>query len=670
VTTLATGDDHVWVNGVDTRAKAGDGVLIYGPARLNDAGSERWDFRRLTAVEADTTHNQTRLVFDRGLGDPQTAPPDNVLEVLIFRTRASIFGCNAPDWLTQSDQAQLTAWWAAGHGMAGVPDEGVDGRTRLLSRDNPIMEWPGFGMSEGAEGTITHLDLDREYPGIVPGSWVVLVDQYSVEAFKVLQTSPRSRVDFGLTAKVTRLELEGEHIRRFDRRGTTVWCEPDSFQRVGEPDLSPVTGASVSVTGDYSDLEERTVAFHGPVVDDDAPRGEVVQVTSAVPVGGETTLTVDPPLVNSYVRESVALNANLARATHGQTAAPEVLGSGNAAQPFQRFVLKGRPLTHVSSPDDPRGLASALTIRVGGVEWTQVPYLYGQAPDARVYALRHELDGSTIVEFGDGVTGARLPTGPENVVAYYRTGLGITGEIAGGRASLLTRRPAGIDAVTNPSAFSGSADPETPDAIRVNAPRTVLTLDRLVSLQDYEDFARVFAGIGKVLAVGLWEGQRRLVHLTVASASGQPLAAGDPLLQDLLLALAGFQDPVHHVTVDSYTARAFGVNAAVLIDPAYTWESVDAAARLALAAAFAFAMRQFGQGVTPAEVIAVLHSVEGVVAVDLDEIWRVDQPTVSAPPDVILESKGPQTSGGARETAELLLISSDAADVQLRPMPE
>jgi hypothetical protein len=112
------------------------------------------------------------------------------------------------------------------------------------------------------------------------------------------------------------------------------------------------------------------------------------------------------------------------------------------------------------------------------------------------------------------------------------------------------------------------------------------------------------------------------------------------------------------------------VNAALLIDPAYTWESVDAAARLALAAAFAFATRQFGQGVTPAEVIAVLQSVEGVVAVDLDEIWRVDQPAVSAPPDVILESKGPQTSGGARETAELLLISSDPVDVQLRPMPE
>jgi predicted phage baseplate assembly protein len=668
--TLASGDDHIWVDGVDTRAKTGDGVLIYGTARLNNAGSERWDFRRIAIVEADTTHNQTRLVFDRGLGDSQTAPPETVLDVLIFRNRASIFGYNAPDWLTQSDQAQLTAWWAAGRSLKGVPAEGIDGRTRLLSRPTPVMEWPNFGLAEGAEGTITHLDLDREYPGIVPGSWVVLVDRYSVEAFKVLQASPRSRVGFGLTAKVTRLELEGEHLRRFDRRGTTVWCEPDSFERVGEPDLTAVTGDSVVVVGAFSDLLQRTIAFHGPVVDDDSPRGEVVRVTSASVDEGQTTLVVDPPLSNAYVRAAAALNANLARATHGQTAPVEVLGSGNAAQPFQRFVLKGRPLTHVSSPDDPRGVASTLTIRVGGVEWTQVPYLYGQAPDARVYALRHELDGSTIVQFGDGISGARLPTGVENVVAYYRTGLGIAGEVAPGRASLLTRRPAGVDSVTNPAAFSGSGEPESPDAIRVNAPRTVLTLDRLVSLQDYEDFARAFAGIGKVHAVALWAGQRRLVHLTVASASGQPLLPTDPLLQDLLLAIRRYQDPVHHVSVDSYTARYFGVDAALLIDPAYTWESVDVSARVALASAFSFATRQFGEGVTPAEVVAVLQAIDGVLAVDLDEIWRVDSPEVSAPPGVMLESRGPHTSGGTRQIAELLLISSEPADVLLRPMPE
>jgi predicted phage baseplate assembly protein len=476
-------------------------------------------------------------------------------------------------------------------------------------------------------------------------------------------------VDFGVTAKVTRLALRGEHLDRFDRRATTVWCEPGGFRHVGGPDRTPVTGASLRVAGDFTRLVQHLLGVYGPGPDDPTPRGEVVRVTSAAADGGVTTLVVDPPLSNEYSRDSVILNANVARATHGQTAPTEVLGSGSAAQPFQHFVLKGRPLTHVSSPDDPRGTASALTIRVGGVEWTQVPYLYAQPPDARVYALRHALDGSTIVEFGDGVSGARLPTGAENVVASYRTGLGSTGEVASGRASLLTRRPAGIDGAVNPAAFSGSADPEGPDAIRTSAPRTVLTLDRLVSLQDYEDFARAFAGVGKVLAVGLWDGQRRLVHLTVASATGHPLLPSDPLLRDLRLAVARYQDPVHHVSVDSFTLRWFGVQASLLVDAAYLWEDVDRAARAALADAFSFDRRQFGQSVTPAEVVAVLQEVDGVRALDLDRVWRVDASTISAPPRVLIEAKGPHTSGGARQTAELLLVTGDPHGIQLSAMP-
>ena len=667
---LHTGLLAIWVDGLETRARAGDGVLLYGTDRSSTPGSERWDFRRVMRAEPDATHKETRLIFERPLGDPRTGPPERATEALIFRNRASIFGYNAPDWLTQSDQTQLTAWLRTGGSVSGLP-EATNGLTRLVNRSaGPIMEWPGFDLSDDPGTSTNNLDLDREYPGILPGSWVVLADSYHVEAFRVTRASPRSRVDFTLTAKVTRLELEGENLARFDRRATTVWCEPDSFQAVGAPNLDPLTGTTIVVAGDYTALLDRHVATYGPAPDDEVPRGEVVRVTSAVVSGAETILVVDPPLANSYVRDQVTLNANLAPATHGQTAAPEVLGSGNAAQAFQRFVLKGRPLTHVSSADDPRGVASALTVRVNGVAWSQVPYLFGQASDARVYALKRGMDGSTVVEFGDGLTGARLPTGVENVVAEYRTGLGTIGEVAAGKASLLTRRPTGIDGAMNPAEFSGGADAEDALAIQTNAPRTVLTLDRLVSLQDYEDFARLFAGIGKVLAVGLWAGQRRLVHLTVGSASGQPLAPTDPIVQDLLLALRNYQDPVHHASVDSFTDRAFGLAAALLVDPAYTWDNVDAAARAALAAAFSFGTRQFGQSVTPAEVVGVLQAVPGVLAVDLDRIWRVDNDHIAAPPLLLLEAKGPQSSGGARQVAELLLVSSDEGSVQLRPMPE
>ena len=71
-----------------------------------------------------------------------------------------------------------------------------------------------------------------------------------------------------------------------------------------------------------------------------------------------------------------------------------------------------------------------------------------------------------------------------------------------------------------------AADPESRDDARHNAPLTVLALDRIVSLQDYEDFAGAFSGIGKALATWTWDGERRAVFVTVAG----PGPAGSDLL--------------------------------------------------------------------------------------------------------------------------------------------
>lgn len=665
---LVTGTEEIWVDGVDTRAKPGDGVLIYGSNRLASLGSERWDFRKLTEVEVDTDHAQSKMVFERPLGDSYTAPPEIATDVLIFRNRASLFGYNAPDWGSQSDQVQQTAWGRANKSFAGLPaDDSNDDRTRLMRRSPPVTEWPNFELADDAAVATNHLDLDREYPGIVAGSWIVLVDAYHVEAYEVLRVSQRSRVDFGLTAKVSRLQLRGEHLERFDRRATVVYCEPDYYRHVGAPDVSAVSGDAVTVMGDFSELLDRRVSFYGPETDDPARSGEVVVVTAATydSVTDESYLVVDPALERAYIRNELKINANLALATHGVSAATEVLGSGNAAIPFQSFVLKGRPLTHVASAD---GATPSLTIRVGGVEWAQVPYLWGVSADAKVYSLRYSSDGSTVVEFGDGIHGARLPTGVENVVATYRAGQGLMGEIDAGRASMLTRRPEGVDSAFNPVGFSGAADPEGIDKIRENAPRSVLTLDRLVSLQDYEDYARSYPGIGKAMAASLSEGQRRLIHLTIASESGQPILQTDPLWLALAKSIEANKDPVHHLTTASFTPRAFGVNASMLVDERYLWEDVVVSVKNALNNTFSFTARRFGQGVTPAEVTTVMQNIDGVIAIDLERIWRTDQSYLAAPPRRIIEAMPPIDVNGQRQTAELLLISENDSDIILEPM--
>jgi predicted phage baseplate assembly protein len=134
----------------------------------------------------------------------------------------------------------------------------------------------------------------------------------------------------------------------------------------------------------------------------------------------------------------------------------------------------------------------------------------------RRYLVRTDHEDKTRVTFGDGVRGARLPTGHENVTAVYRTGIGASGNLDAGQISLLATRPAGLKAVVNPLPSSGGGDPDTAEQIRRNAPLGLLSLQRIVSVEDYTDFVRGFAGIGKAQASFLTDGRRPVVHVTIA----------------------------------------------------------------------------------------------------------------------------------------------------------
>ena len=152
------------------------------------------------------------------------------------------------------------------------------------------------------------------------------------------------------------------------------------------------------------------------------------------------------PLVRSYDRPTVAIYANVAAATHGETRR-EVLGSGDAARSFQKFALKQKPLTYVSAPTA-SGAETTLQVRVNDVLWEEAPSLYNLPARERAYITRLDDDGNVSIAFGDGITGARLPTGDENIAATYRTGIGVAGMVKAGQLSLLMTRPLGVQKVT------------------------------------------------------------------------------------------------------------------------------------------------------------------------------------------------------------------------------
>jgi hypothetical protein len=366
-----------------------------------------------------------------------------------------------------------------------------------------------------------------------------------------------------------------------------------------------------------------------PAQADDPTVSEIVRIKGVSHTPTRTRLTFHEPLKSWYDRATTTLQGNVAVATHGESA-HEVLGSGNGSQPNQRFVLKRSPLTWVSA-STPSGRRSTLEVRVDGVLWSEVDSFHDQGSSSRVYLTQRDELGRTTVIFGDGVHGARLPTGQENVVATYRIGLGAEGAVGAGKLMLFQTRPFGLRAVTNPLPATGAEAPDTGARARHDVPTSVLTLDRIVSVLDYETFAQSFAGIGKARATFLRRGEAQRLHLTLALADGTPAPADAVMLDSLREAMDAIRDTTTPMELAGFEPTWFRVAATLRTSADRLFEDVVAAARAALTESFSFERRAFGQGVSAAEVVALLQGVPGVEFVDLDGLARSD-PSDTSPP--------------------------------------
>jgi predicted phage baseplate assembly protein len=260
---------------------------------------------------------------------------------------------------------------------------------------------------------------------------------------------------------------------------------------------------------------------------------------------------------------------------------------------------------------------STLQVTANGVTWKEVPTLYQQNSSATVFDTMNQADATTDVLFGDGVEGATLPTGQNNIVATYRVGSGVAGNVGAGAITTLIDRPLGVSGVTNPAAATGGQDAQSINGVRANAPSSVLTLGRAVSIADYQNFAASFGGIVKAAALWIPSGPGRGVFLTVAGAGGAALPPGNPTLANLVAALQTYGNPLVPIHALSFLETLFSLNADLAYDPAYDAKAVKVAIIAALRQQYCFAARSFGQGVSGDEIAALLQAIPGVVAVNV-----------------------------------------------------
>jgi hypothetical protein len=181
-------------------------------------------------------------------------------------------------------------------------------------------------------------------------------------------------------------------------------------------------------------------------------------------------------------------------ANQGVTVANEVIGTSNG-ESSQVFKLSKTPV-----------IEKSVTLTVNGISYTQVPYLIDYQNYDPVFSTYTNAQGVTYVVFGDNVSG-RIPPVNAQITATYRIGGGASGNVGVNTIKfILTNGVSGLSVLnqfisaSDSGAASGGGDFESTDAIRVNAPLSLRTLERAVSLSDYANLC-IKGGAAKAVAI-------------------------------------------------------------------------------------------------------------------------------------------------------------------------
>lgn len=356
-----------------------------------------------------------------------------------------------------------------------------------------------------------------------------------------------------LSGSVTMVELETSHARtgnvvEADRR--TAQCLEvigQGFRAASGRVLTPTGTNGVDTLyhhgdgADYQQLNDRLLEFVELNSDDSVARIEQSIVTIDPGEVGDPTvlemrpLYLDPPLQLfgwtdfPLANPAVTVFGNVVGVTQGKTQPQATVGDGDARQTNQTFQIPQGPLTWLSDealspPRNPQ-----IQVLVNGIEWDEVDSLFNAGPNDTSYIIRLDDDGNSWIQGGDGVNGARFPSGTGNIVVTNRTGVGAAGVRVPGTNPSPNGQLQNLKQIRLYDSVTNGAAPETSDSARQTAPGRVQSLGRLVSLSDFEYEALALPGVEKAQATWDLSGGVPLLILTVLLA--QPSAAATASVQ-------------------------------------------------------------------------------------------------------------------------------------------
>lgn len=314
----------------------------------------------------------------------------------------------------------------------------------------------------------------------------------------------------------------------------------------------------------------------------------------------------------AYTRHATTIHANVVQAGHGATKPERILGGGDATRSNQSFHLDVEQVSHVMDASFPSGVRADLRLFVDGREWTQVASLNDSEHEDHHYSVRMREDGTLTLNFGDGQYGRRLPSGSNNLRVRCRVGGGLEGNLGAFELAKLNKPHVLVTEWLQPIAATGGNDMEGVESMRKNAPASVLTLERAVSISDFAHLAAANSSVWQAHARALPSqgGRSERIEVVVVPAGGGEL---NGLGDQIRTTLAKHAIPGVGVSVRGYQAVIPSIEVKVAVNAeAYQPEVVVDRVREALLAAFALANARLGAPLFRSRLFEVVEAVEGV----------------------------------------------------------
>ncbi|MFT6925783.1 MAG: hypothetical protein ACJAZP_001372 [Psychromonas sp.] len=461
---------------------------------------------------------------------------------------------------------------------------------------------------------LTEISFPGKAPDIKTGSWALVESGTTVEAYKISNI----RTDeawytvnlSGLSGTVSQLRgafKRALKAKDFNENTLHAWCDESSAVQTVLP-LDDLSATDSLPLGQKLIISSKQRSFVVKLKD------------KALSPDGISLLYLSPPFhldpsAVGFTRNNTIIHGNAVKAAHGETQPVKIVGSGDASKSKQCFELSSESISWISDAAFSTGVRADLNLFVGQRSWLQVERLSLAAPEDSHYQVKVNEDNKLSVCFGDGKHGRRLPSGIDNIRVIYRDGYGEEGNLVAGALHKILRPHPLIEAFSAPLNSGGGADKETSESLRENAPATVLTLDRAVSIDDYSHLAARHSMLWQARAFEKMPDRpaRSLVEVVVVASGGEVFSSGSETAVLIENYLASHGVPGTPLSVISYSPVQIHLQLNIMVnEQAFDKKQVEQAVAEHLQESLKIKNRALGQGLLRSDVTALLEQVEGV----------------------------------------------------------